>query len=218
MTTTMEKETGAASDESQALFSAVEVQTGVRSMVERLEGRMTASIRCSGENAGFLEEALMQESRSAMRLMLETAMQAKADGASLTCPVCKKPLTRKKGKAERTVESRFGAVTITRARAWCVRCKSWRCPADTLLGLSEQAVCSPGMQEEAAMFVSKMPVSEAAAVMERLTGVRMSRASLSREAHRQGLRAEEDRELLDGKTAPGGARSGADGDALYDGD
>jgi hypothetical protein len=40
------------------------------------------------------------------------------------------------------------------------------------------------MQEMAALMVSKMPVGEASEVMERISGVRMSRAKLDREARR----------------------------------
>lgn len=48
----------------------------------------------------------------------------------------------------------------------------------------------------AALVGSKMPMTEASAVVQRLTGVELPRATLDREARRQGQRAEEKREQL----------------------
>jgi hypothetical protein len=80
-------------------------------------------------------------------------------------------------------------------------------PADHALGLT-QGGCTPGMQEMAALMVSKMPVGEACEVMERISGVRMSRAKLDREARRQGERARRERARLDAQmsTAEGVAQ------------
>ena len=47
------------------------------------------------------------------------------------------------------------------------------------------------------MVASKLPVAEASAVLERLTGVRLPPATLDREARRQGRRAERKRRELD---------------------
>src|SRR5436190_17919687 len=49
----------------------------------------------------------------------------------------------------------------------------------------------------AALVGSKMPITEASAVIERLTGVELPRATLDREARRQGQRATEKRTELD---------------------
>lgn len=61
-------------------------------------------------------------------------------------------------------------------------------PAEHALG-QESSGCTPGVQEMATLMVSKMPVAEASAVMERLSGISMSRATLDREARGQGERA-----------------------------
>jgi hypothetical protein len=53
------------------------------------------------------------------------------------------------------------------------------------------------MQEMAALLASKMPVSEASAVLEHLTGVKLPRATLDREARRQGQRAQKLRRQQD---------------------
>ncbi|HWG88057.1 MAG TPA: hypothetical protein VN679_09775, partial [Candidatus Acidoferrales bacterium] len=59
------------------------------------------------------------------------------------------------------------------------------------------------MQEMAALLASKMPVSEASAVLEHLTGVKLPPATLDREARRQGKRAERKRKELDEQMSKG---------------
>jgi hypothetical protein len=88
-------------------------------------------------------------------------------------------------------------VTVKRLRGWCRRCQAWRYPADAALGLSDTGGASPSVQEMAALTVSKMPVNEASAVIERLTGVKLPPATLDREARRQGQRADRKRKQLD---------------------
>jgi hypothetical protein len=52
-----------------------------------------------------------------------------------------------------------------------------------------------------ALLASKMPVAEASVVLERLTGIKVPRATLDREARRQGQRAVELRRALDAHPA-----------------
>jgi hypothetical protein len=67
------------------------------------------------------------------------------------------------------------------------------------LGAGETATASPALQEAAALLVAQMPAAEEAAILERLTGVKCSPSTLEREARRQGQRAEEQREALNGQ-------------------
>jgi hypothetical protein len=55
----------------------------------------------------------------------------------------------------------------------------------------------------AALVASKMPVAEASAVLEHLTGVKLPPATLDREARRQGKRAERKRRELDQQMSDG---------------
>jgi hypothetical protein len=55
----------------------------------------------------------------------------------------------------------------------------------------------------AALAVSKLPVAEASAVIERLTGVKLPRATLDREARRQGKRAQDKRQEMDQQMSRG---------------
>lgn len=57
------------------------------------------------------------------------------------------------------------------------------------------------MQELAALFASQMPAEQAAKLLEYLTGVKLSAATLHREARRQGERAQVMRQRLDAQAA-----------------
>lgn len=82
-------------------------------------------------------------------------------------------------------------------RGYCRRCRQWRTPADAALGLEESTGYSPAVQDLAALLASKMPVAEAGAVLAHLTGIQLPRATLDREAKRQGRRAQALRPQLD---------------------
>ncbi len=172
---------------------------------ERLTAGLSRSIEASDQTMGHLEEEILQKTREVERAILEEAAQKKAAQAPPVCPVCGSKLSRVTQGHERSYQTRFGEVTIRRARGWCRRCKCWRFPADHLLGLAETGSCSPGVQEMAALAVSKLPVSEASAVIERLTGVKLPRATLDREARRQGRRAEGKRQEMDEQMSQGAA-------------
>lgn len=148
---------------------------------------------------GELEEEIARKGREFQRRVLEAACQHKADNCVPRCPICRAPLKRLKEGQERTVQSRFGPIRIVRTSGWCPECKQWFCPADLELGLSKKAGASPSVQEAAALAVSKMPVADAHAVLERLTGFESSPSTLDREARRQGKRAEQVRDALDEK-------------------
>lgn len=164
---------------------------------ERLQAGLVRVINASDQNMGHLEEEILQKTRELQRVALEEASQKKADLTPPVCPVCRNKLGRVSQNYERTYQTRFGGVTIGRARGWCRKCKRWRFPADHALGLSDEGSSSPGVQEMAALAVSKLPVAEASAVIQRLTGVKLSRATLDREARRQGQKAENKRQDLD---------------------
>lgn len=172
---------------------------------ERLQAGLSRSIRASDETMGHLEEEVLRQTQDLERKVLEEAAQTKADQAPPVCPICGTKLSRITPGHERSYQSRFGVVTIRRLRGWCRKCRAWRFPADHLLGLAEGGSCSPGVQEMAALMVSKMPVAEASAVIERLTGVKLPRATLDREARRQGEQAQGKRREMDEQMSHGGA-------------
>lgn len=158
-------------------------------LADALEERVRSFVAGEGENLGDMEVQIEQESRELLRLATEKAAQKKADATPPVCPVCGKALSRVSADHRRSFECKFGTITIGRSRGYCKRCRKWRFPADSLLGLEESAGYSPRVQEMAALLASKMPVSEASEVLEHLTGVKLPRATLDREAKRQGERA-----------------------------
>jgi hypothetical protein len=170
---------------------------------ERLQAGLSRSIQASDQNLGHLEEEILQDTRELQRTVLAEAAQKKADQTPPVCPVCGGKLSRVTEGHERSYQTRFGVVRIRRVRGWCRKCKSWRFPADHALGLAETGSSSPGVQEMAALAVSKLPVGEASAVIQRLTGVKLPRATLDREARRQGQRAEALRQELDQQMSQG---------------
>jgi len=170
---------------------------------ERLQAGLGRVINASDQTMGHLEEEILQKTKELERAVLEEASQKKADLTPPVCPVCKNKLSQVTPGHKRTYQTRFGEVTIRRARGWCRKCKCWRFPADHTLGLSEAGSCSPSVQEMAALAVSKLPVAEASAVIERLTGVKISRATLDREARRQGKKAEGKRQEMDEQMSRG---------------
>jgi hypothetical protein len=163
----------------------------------RLTAGLGRSLRASDQTMGDLEEQILRQTQGLERKLLEEASQKKADQSPPVCPVCGHKLTRRTQGHERTYQTRFGPVTIRRMRGWCRRCRAWRFPGDYGLGLSEEGSASPGVQEMAALVAGKMPPAEASAVIERLTGVKLPRSTLDREARRQGKRAQEKRQKLD---------------------
>ncbi len=166
-----------------------------------LEASLQRLIVASDQNLGHLEVQVSQDVQELQRQVLERGAQAKAEATPPRCPVCGQPLSRLSGGHARTFKSRFGPITIKRTRGYCKRCRRWRVPADAVLGLEDSAGYSPAVQGLAALLVSKMPVEEASAVLEHLTGVKLSRATLDREARRQGQRAQRLRTELDQQAA-----------------
>ena len=169
----------------------------------RLTAGLDRSVSNTRQTMGDLEREIAQQTQGLERKLLEEASQRKADRSPPVCPVCGHQLSRLTHGQERTYQTRFGPVTIRRSRGWCRRCKAWRFPADHALGLEEAGSASPSVQEMAALMASKMPVAEASAVLEHLTGVKLPPATLDREARRQGQRAERKRKKLDEQMSQG---------------
>jgi hypothetical protein len=166
-----------------------------------LEQSIQRLVLTSDQNLGHLEVQAAQDVQELLRQAIERGAQAKADATPPLCPVCGQPLTRLSADHPRTFESRFGSITVRRTRGYCKRCRKWRVPADTALGLAQSAGYSPAVQDLAALLASKMPLEDASAVLEHLTGVQLPRATLDREARRQGQRAQRLRTQLDQQAA-----------------
>jgi hypothetical protein len=155
-----------------------------------------------GQSLGHLEENLKKPLGSFMAEVLQRAAQQKADQTPPKCPVCGRKLSRRR-QVERVIQTLHGEIKVTRAHGYCAKCKEWFCPADAALGL--ESGYSPGAQEAAALLASKMPLSEASAVLERLTGLRLPETTLDRVAKRAAQKAREKRGQMDEQARQGGA-------------
>ena len=181
----------AAAAAAQAAASIVQAQlteAEIQAWHQDMEVRLANIERHSEQNLGFIEEHIALATKEPMRLLAERAAQAKANGTPCQCLDCQVELLHQKYLA-RTIDSRFGPLRVFRKYGWCPECEQWQFPADHALGLSRNAPASPYVQEMAALLVSKMPPEQAVLVAERM-GLKLSRCTLDREAHRQGLRAE----------------------------
>jgi hypothetical protein len=174
-------------------------------LAARAAGALDQSIhrlaQASDQNLGHLEVQAAHDVQELLRQAVERGAQAKADATPPTCPICGHPLSRLSAGHARTFECRYGSITVQRTRGYCKRCGKWRTPADAALGLEDSAGYSPAVQDMAALVASKMPIAEASAVLEHLTGVKLPRATLDREAKRQGQRAQRLRTQLDQQAA-----------------
>ena len=169
------------------------------SLLRALAGQLRTSTHATDQNLGHLEEQLLHSGHELFRQMLEQAAHAQAAAAPPLCPHCQNKLRRWSPGHRTTIQTRWGDIRVERARGYCRRCKQWRFPADALVGLPDTGTQSPGVQEIAALVVSKMPAPEAEQVVERLTGVKISAGTLARAARVQGQRAQEKRQHLDGQ-------------------
>src|SRR5208283_2296297 len=174
--------------------------------------QVQSSAVCADQDLGHLEEHLLRGGHELFRQMLEKGAQLKADQAPPLCPVCQNKLSHWKQGHWTSIQTRFGTIRLQRARGYCKRCRKWRFPADALLGLPEEGTQSPAVQEMAALTVSKMPAPEAEQVVERLAGVKISAATLARQARQQGQRAEQKRKEMDWQMSQAEGRAQQDSD------
>jgi hypothetical protein len=166
-----------------------------------LEQAIDRFVLVDDQNLGHLETQAARDVQALLRAATQRGAQAKADATAPHCPVCQHALTRLSAGHARTFDTRFGAITVQRTRGYCKRCRKWRTPADTALGLEDTAGYSPAVQAMAALLASKMPVEDASLVLEHLTAIQLPRATLDREARRQGERAQRLRTQLDQQAA-----------------
>jgi hypothetical protein len=148
------------------------------------------------QGLGHIEEQIRQATLQLQRLLVQKAMQDKADTVKEECPDCRHGLCDKKRRVLRWVDAYCGKVKLCRTHGWCPHCEQWVFPADRLLGLREDSTASPLVQELCALLVSKMPAEQAESLSLRVTGRRLSRSTLAREALRQGEQAIQVREQL----------------------
>jgi len=155
----------------------------------QLTHKLQTLLQTATPTLGPLEHLLETECKSLAGAFLQSAAQAVAAAQSLVCPRCRKPLHAQAQHRDRTVQSLFGPVRLSRGYGLCPRCQEWFFPADAALGLLERAPASPRLQEICALLALGSPFARAQKNLRRLLGLELSAATLHREAFRQGQRA-----------------------------
>ena len=178
----------AAAAQAASLDKAQLAEAEIQAWLKDMDARLEVIQQHPEQNLGEIEEQLARSVKEPLRLLAQRAAQAKANATPCHCAQCHCELTHRKS-ISRTLQSRFGPLTIWRRYGRCPQCGEWQFPADHVLGLGRKAPASPYLQEISALLVSKMPAEQAVLVAERL-GLDMSRCWLHQEAHRQGLKAE----------------------------
>src|SRR6185295_14279799 len=95
----------------------------VRNWQAALTTGLDRSLRASDHNLGHIEEEIAHKTRELQRTIAQEAAQKKADDIPPHCPVCGAKLTRLTHGHERTIQTRFGPITIQRSRGRCPKCK-----------------------------------------------------------------------------------------------
>ena len=153
---------------------------------EDLQTRLQRVQQHPEQNMGFIEENIRQSALELQRLLVQKAMQDKADAVDEKCPDCQHTLRNKKRRVEKVVDAYCGKVKLQRTHGWCPDCDKWSFPADRVLGLRDDSNASPLVQELCALLVSKMPAEQAEALSLRVIGRSLSRSTLARQAQYQG--------------------------------
>ena len=85
---------------------------------EDLDARLQRVHQHPEQNMGFIEEHVRQSALELQRLIVEKAMQIKADAVEDKCPDCQHPLRDKKRRVERTVDAYCGKVKLVRTHGY----------------------------------------------------------------------------------------------------
>jgi hypothetical protein len=155
----------------------------------QLPPKLQTLLQTATPTLGQLEHLLETECKSPAGAFLQSAVRAVAAAQSLVCPRCRKPPRVEAQHRDRTVQSLFGPVRLSRGYGLCPRGQEWLSPADAALGLLERAPGSPRVQEICALLAPGSPFARAQKNLRRLLGLELSAATLHREAFRQGQSA-----------------------------
>jgi len=104
--------------------------------------------------------------------LLEQRYAAEQEWERTRCPGCGQPL-RARGKAERTVETMVGALTLRRPYFYCAQCQRGICPLDEALKLVERRK-QPDVQKAAVKLTKEVPYETACELFQDLTGLSLS--------------------------------------------
>src|ERR1041385_2351934 len=92
---------------------------------KQMQRHIGHSVQASDHTLGHLEELLLQDTKPLQRKLLEEAAQKKADATPPKCPCGGHALSNVAQGHSRSFETRFGSITVKRARGYCKRCRKW---------------------------------------------------------------------------------------------
>jgi hypothetical protein len=104
--------------------------------------------------------------------LLERRYAAEQEREWTRCPGCGQPL-RARGKAERTVETMVGALTLSRPYFYCVQCQQGVFPLDEALAVAERRK-QLDVQKAAVKLTKEVPYETACELFQELTGLPLS--------------------------------------------
>ncbi|MEI7591328.1 MAG: hypothetical protein WCJ49_08490, partial [Deltaproteobacteria bacterium] len=140
-------------------------------------------------NMGVLEKKLEQMAKPYLRAALERLVHERAGSVATRCPHCGNALQVEARVRRRTINAKFGKISLARAYGYCETCHNWQYPADAALAIQERATASPCVQEICALTTLRDPAINVQEDTLRMTGINMDPACIHREARRQGDRA-----------------------------
>jgi len=143
----------------------------------------------NGSDMGALEKLIEQSVKELARPILRYGAQLVADQQKMLCPDCRSELLVEAHDRQRTVNTVFGEIEITRSYGRCKSCDKRLYPADHTLGLQVRSPASPRVQEISSLAVLRTPARRAPEDVRRMTGLDIGPSTLHREARRQGERA-----------------------------
>jgi hypothetical protein len=143
------------------------------------------------------EQGVLTVVRAALPALLAAVIQASTTAVApeqqrlrQPCPRCAARTRPRRQWRPRTVKTVCGPVRYERPCYWCRRCRRGWSPADATLAVPPRARLSAGLAAWLAELGAAATFAPAAALLERLTGVRVSDETLRQQAERQGAALE----------------------------
>jgi hypothetical protein len=119
-----------------------------------------------------------------------TAMAPEHQRQRQPCPGCGTRRRPRRQWRRRTVQTVCGPLHYERPYYWCSACRHGWCPADQTLAVPPRARLSAGLTAWLAELGAGATFAPAAALLERLTGLRVSDETVRQQAERQGAEHE----------------------------
>lgn len=130
------------------------------------------------------------------------------------CPHCGSEHVRLEGTVSRTIQALFGTVRLARQRIRCQHCFRRFCPADQLFEQMRRGRVSPALADAACLAGASWPYRQAAQLLTRLSGARISAEEIRLLTTRRGrARAQAQQDASSAHLTPPASQSVGGSDA-----